>query len=214
MMRCHPDQITREVRTFLNTLKEHGADRDDAVYAASAMLVALGERAEQDGYHDIGNEGTEFGRDAIERSSNAEELEAFMIAWITAFRERLTAFHTRITENDRMQRVVSYLREHISDPIGLNDVAEHVEMNPSAFSRWFRETHGSTFVDVCTHLRIDHAARMLLTTSSRIVDIAAMSGYPNARYFAAVFRRVVGVSPSEYRRNALESTNPNNSQEL
>jgi two-component system response regulator YesN len=96
----------------------------------------------------------------------------------------------------------TYIDAHYADPeISLSAVAAHVTLSPSYFSMVFRREVGETFVEHVTHLRIQHAQELLRTTSLPTGEIAFQVGYPNPRYFSAVFRKVVGLSPNEFRQS-------------
>jgi two-component system response regulator YesN len=96
----------------------------------------------------------------------------------------------------------TYIDAHYADPeISLSAVAAHVMLSPSYFSMVFRREVGETFVEHVTHLRIQHAQELLRTTSLPTGEIAFQVGYPNPRYFSAVFRKVVGLSPNEFRQS-------------
>jgi two-component system, response regulator YesN len=83
--------------------------------------------------------------------------------------------------------------------LSLSMVAEHMGLTSSYFSRLFKQETGSSYIDYVINLRIEHAKRLLRTTTHRIFDIGEMVGYPNSQYFCTLFRKACGVSPAEYR---------------
>jgi two-component system response regulator YesN len=100
-------------------------------------------------------------------------------------------------------RAQAYIEEQYADPeISLQTVAAQVFLTPSYFSFLFaRETH-ETFIEYLTRLRIARARNLLRSTALPSSEVAYQVGYNNPRYFYAVFRKVVGVSPTEFRHPA------------
>ena len=94
-----------------------------------------------------------------------------------------------------------YIREHFADgDISLNTVAEFVGLSPNHFCAVFSQETGETFIECLTGTRLHRARELLKATSIRSSEIAYMVGYNDPHYFSYVFKKNVGVSPSEYRR--------------
>ena len=93
-----------------------------------------------------------------------------------------------------------YLENHYMDEINLESVAEKYHFNPSYFSTLFKNTYKSTFSEYLIRLRMEKARELLLTTESRVRDIAVLTGYRDANYFVRAFKRCYGMTPEEYRK--------------
>jgi two-component system response regulator YesN len=94
-----------------------------------------------------------------------------------------------------------YIAERYSDAsISLNSVAEHVGLSPNHFSAIFSQETGETFIERLTAARLAKARELLRDTRARASEIAYMVGYNDPHYFSYVFRKNVGLSPSDYRR--------------
>jgi two-component system response regulator YesN len=95
----------------------------------------------------------------------------------------------------------SYMDAHYADPdLSLNEVAKEIALSPTYFSVVFSRTVGESFVEYLTNIRIRKAIELLQTTSLAAGEIAYRVGYQNPRYFYAVFRKVVGRPPKDFRR--------------
>jgi two-component system response regulator YesN len=98
---------------------------------------------------------------------------------------------------------MSYMQDRYTQDIRLEEVAAHVGLSPSYFSRMFKETYGMTFIDALTQIRMEEAKKRL-TKGESVKAVAYSVGYHDPNYFTRIFKKVTGVSPREYR----EQTNP------
>lgn len=101
----------------------------------------------------------------------------------------------------------NYYREELS----LNDAAEYVKISPQHLSRIFKKEMDITFIDYLTNVRIERAAGMLKDDGIKMYEVAESVGYASQHYFSSVFKKVMGVSPVEY-RNQLRSKAKDKSQ--
>ncbi|MDO4270274.1 MAG: response regulator transcription factor [Eubacteriales bacterium] len=102
---------------------------------------------------------------------------------------------------DAVERAKVYLREHYGDSkLSLDSVAAAVGISPTYLSALFKQNAGQSFVSYLTETRLEHAQRLLKTGDYRSYEVAYMCGYDNSTYFSTIFKRYVGVSPSEYRK--------------
>jgi AraC family transcriptional regulator len=102
----------------------------------------------------------------------------------------------------RLQRVLDYVEANIHLEIGLDDLAQIANMSRFHFLRLFRTATGVTPHRYLTDRRLQAAKTLLRLDSRNVSEIAFETGFQNARSFTRVFRRFVGVSPSEYKRQS------------
>lgn len=111
--------------------------------------------------------------------------------------------------NAAVLRAKRYLSEHFTDPtLMLQDVAKAACMSNSRFSTVFAQETGVTFTDYLTDLRMSRAKELLRATSARSSQICYAVGCSDPHYFSYLFRKHVGMTPSEYRtqhQNELKS---------
>ena len=93
-----------------------------------------------------------------------------------------------------------YVEENYQNPMRLEDVAAYVNLNPVYFSNIFKRETGENFTDYLTKYRMEEAKRLLRDTGNTIREIAEQTGYTDTRYFSKLFKKVVGIKPSEYRK--------------
>ena len=96
------------------------------------------------------------------------------------------------------KRAVEYIRTNFARDLSLEDVAKYLNLNPSYFSRFFKLHTGFNFRDYLIELRVKKAKELLLTGKYKIYEISIMTGYKNSKYFAAQFKAVTGLTPSEF----------------
>ncbi len=92
-----------------------------------------------------------------------------------------------------------YIIEHCTQDITLEMVADFVHLNHIYFSRLFKQVTGENYSDYLTNLRISKAGELLTSTNMKIYEIGAAVGYKNVKYFSEIFKKSMGVLPSEYR---------------
>lgn len=98
----------------------------------------------------------------------------------------------------------SYIAEHYREDISLSGVADIVNLSPVYLSRLFKKEEGINFLDYLNQYRIDIAKRMLKEEIKySVMDIAEESGFSNTKYFSRIFKKCVGITPSEYRSRHL-----------
>ena len=97
-------------------------------------------------------------------------------------------------------RAFAYIEQHYAEPITLNTIAELVQLNPIYFSSLFKRETGKNFTEYLTEYRVKIAKEMLRSTNKNVNEIADALGYADARYFSKVFKKEVGVKPTDYRK--------------
>ena len=98
-----------------------------------------------------------------------------------------------------IQRVVTYLRQHIGEETSSEFLADLAAMHSRTFHARFLKETGYTPMQFRTRARLDWAEEVLRTTSRSVIDIAMNAGFSSSQYFATIFRRQIGCSPQEYR---------------
>jgi AraC-like DNA-binding protein len=99
-------------------------------------------------------------------------------------------------------QVQEYLEANCHRILKVEDVATHMYMSKSQFSRRMRQEMGVTFIELITRLRIERAQQMLRDTNLTSTGIAGSLGFRSVTHFHAVFRSLVDCTPIEYRRQA------------
>lgn len=101
-----------------------------------------------------------------------------------------------------ISRIIQVMREDLSYPYKLEELATSINYSVPYFSAMFKKTVGESFVQYLTRLRIEKAQLLLLTTDYKTLEISEAIGFENYRSFNRIFKKETGVSPSDYRRSA------------
>lgn len=97
-----------------------------------------------------------------------------------------------------------YIHANLDQALPLGQVARQAGLSESHFCRLFKDSAGLTLTDYVNRCRIDWAKRELLKPEARISEIAFLVGYQSLSQFNRSFVRIVGLSPTLYRRERLE----------
>ena len=112
------------------------------------------------------------------------------------------SFSTNLLEmgSERINAVLAYVFENFTENISLKEIAEIASMSPTAFCRYFKSHTNKTFSSFLIETRLRHSSKLILSENLNISDIAFKSGFNNASYFTKQFKKVLGISPFEYKR--------------
>ncbi len=143
-----------------------------------------------------------------------ELMEPLKIDCLDSYREKFMSFllqmQTKIQDDSdvdvtaaKIQEAVSYINENYATDLNMAVVSNHISMNYSLFSAEFKNYTGTNFVNYVKDLRMNEAKKLLTETNLKVNEISAKVGYDNEKHFMKSFKVYAGVSPSEYRKNAM-----------
>jgi AraC-like DNA-binding protein/quercetin dioxygenase-like cupin family protein len=107
------------------------------------------------------------------------------------------------TSSSHLKEMIGYIQKHYPEKISLHDIASAGLMCRSKCCRLFKQTLHQTPVEYLLHYRIQKSLSLLTNRSLTITDIAAACGFSGASYYTEVFRKIIGISPSTYRKSRL-----------
>ena len=124
---------------------------------------------------------------------------------ISLFQQRILA-EPEQQEQRTIAGITRYLQEHLAEEVSLSVLAEQFHLNPQYISQLFKSEIGVGFLAYLTNIRMEKAKKLLLSTSLSVADVAERSGYGDYRVFTKVFKKSEGSTPSQYRRDFLETS--------
>ena len=98
-----------------------------------------------------------------------------------------------------LARVREFLHENFITPPSLGELALAADVHPTHLARVFRRFEGCTVGDYVRKIRIEEACRKILASNEPLVDIALDAGFADQTHFTRSFRRVAGMTPTEFR---------------
>jgi AraC-like DNA-binding protein len=102
---------------------------------------------------------------------------------------------------DQIKIVYDFVLSHVNESFTLDKVAGLLNMAPGSFCRFFKKRSGKSFMQYVKDIRISLACKMLSTTEKPISQICFECGYNNLANFNFYFKRIMKMTPSQYRRN-------------
>ncbi|SMD13329.1 AraC family transcriptional regulator [Pedobacter nyackensis] len=106
----------------------------------------------------------------------------------------------QIQDNDRINMVFNYVKDHFQEEINLIAIAEMSNMTVPSFCRYFKKITKKTFTQFVNEYRIVHASKLLAEKQISISNISFESGFNNFGHFNKLFKEFTGKSASQYRK--------------
>jgi AraC family transcriptional regulator len=131
--------------------------------------------------------------------------QALAVALVNGYavRHRSVQTHRGGLGSARLRRIKEFVHAKMEDELTLCEMAQLVELSPAHFSRMFRKSTGESPHHFVLRHRVERAKEMLPAAEERVLDVAVACGFKTQQHFARVFRRMCGVSPTEYRQEFL-----------
>lgn len=107
------------------------------------------------------------------------------------------------TSSDMVSDIIEYLSEHISERVAVEDIVKEYSINRNILNQIFIKEVSMTCMNYFEKMRMSLAQTMLAETELQIAEIADRVGYPDPNYFAKVFKKYTGVTPSKYRESSM-----------
>ena len=100
-----------------------------------------------------------------------------------------------------IERAAEYMKQNFDRALSLESLADQYFLNPTYFSRMFRQYMGVTFTDYLIELRMERAKELLCQGKYKVYEVSSKVGYTSDKYFCRVFKQYTGQSPTEYSRS-------------
>jgi len=143
-----------------------------------------------------------FGRpleliDQIQKSKNPEELSLKIKCHCTWIIDQIKG---SFIENRFVNEAVIYIRQNYSRDITLTTVAEEIFITPGYLSTLFKQALGDNFINYLNRIRIEKACELLKDVRLKTYEVAYQVGFQDEKYFTKVFKKIIGVCPSQYKK--------------
>ncbi len=118
--------------------------------------------------------------------------------------QNMASIQDGLPANNRFTAVVDYIREHLTEKIGIDVLCQKACMSKSGFFRSFKEVFGLSPVEFIIRERISLAKRLLTNPTTTVAEVCYQAGFNNPHYFSRLFKLLEGVTPTSYRQHHLE----------
>ncbi len=98
------------------------------------------------------------------------------------------------------------INERFDQDLNLDDISKELHISPQYLSRLYKNETGENFIEKLTSVRIENAKKLMAECRYSIKEICYMSGYSDPNYFSKLFKKHVGVSPTDYQRQIQEGS--------
>lgn len=148
--------------------------------------------------------------------SNAEiirliEEKYYLYEILLFFTEQFELIMSSIGNSSResvLDDILHYINHNYTSNITLESIAPLFGYNSSYLGKIFSKKMGENFNSYVDHIRIEHSKELLLNENLKVYHVAEKVGYRSVDYFHIKFKKYVGQSPAEYRKNKMKQTNP------
>jgi AraC family L-rhamnose operon transcriptional activator RhaR/AraC family L-rhamnose operon regulatory protein RhaS len=141
--------------------------------------------------------------DAIETDIGAQSLSFSYLIRLLVSLFRIYSEHPR-KDNVTIMRIadaLSFLESHVDRPVSTKELMELTNMSASTLNRHFQNAIGLSPVEFHIQRRIEMACRLIRTSDLSMGEISESTGFNDANYFSRQFRKVMGMSPRQYKSN-------------
>ncbi|MGN0168737.1 MAG: response regulator [Acetatifactor sp.] len=158
----------------------------------SISLLQDGEKIVSDFFRDNPD-----GYRSIYKQTTVEQI----VNWLVYFKRQLCQLfenHHKDYKNHIVTNVKKYIGEHVSERLSLNEVAAVFGISPNYLSQLFGKYNDVGFSEYINTCKINEAKRLLDEGTLKVYEVAEMLGFESSFYFSKVFKKVEGVSPTDY----------------
>jgi AraC-like DNA-binding protein len=192
------DDVRAAVKRFYDGVLDNGRVEPSSLYDLTVrLLVGIEKRA-------VAESGTlgayeKFQIMSVIRLGTLYEIQDYVSTFLTGLKEAV-APGQKESHCSIIKKTIKYMEQECSQA-SLQNVAQQVYMTPTYLSLLFKLNTGKTFIEHLTDIRIEKAKDMLKSTHFKNYEVAEKVGYQDSRYFSQIFKKKVGLSPSEYRES-------------
>ena len=123
---------------------------------------------------------------------------------IRLIRENINEGPVKIKKNNALlAQIIDFLWENVEKKLTFEDILKHFNLSASVVKKIFREQMGCGIMDYFVRLKIDKAKELIREENYTFTEIAEILGFNTSQYFTTVFKRISGMTPSEYARKAV-----------
>lgn len=144
----------------------------------------------------------------IQQCENRESVDSITILQFTMLSDyirKVAELKSIKTDDYLTKKVYHYIMENLSEPVKTDEIAEYLGLSRSYLSTCFKQKTGYDLKNYILMVKINQAKQLLVESDSNLLSIATYLGFSSSSHFTRVFTSFTGISPSQYRKSALNS---------
>ena len=135
----------------------------------------------------------------VELFNTLSEIELELIKMIIWYTEQVASIVDFSQSSPLVKKTVAYIQAHIDERLTVNDISAHLHQNPSYLSHYFKAQTGETINNYITREKINKSKRLLIGSNLSLLEISSQLSFSSQQYFQSVFKKNVGMTPTEFR---------------
>ncbi len=193
------DNAREEIKNILSDAEKKSAVNLISYHLAAYEIIGLlFESMQKKGVQLKSGAGRQQAAFAVDVFGTVKEIEDYIAGLLKEFRDAYLD-----EKQDNGEKLITEIKKFISENymknINLDDIAKLVCLSPTYVSEIFKRKTGENFSEYLINYRIEIAKDMLKDIRYKVVDVSLMVGYMDSKYFSRLFKKKVGVNPTDYR---------------
>lgn len=189
----------REARCFFDWIKTYFNEQNEIVkLKVLEMILAAEQKAYLSGALPYQFSERQVYLEIMNKINSEEELQLWFIENIVRITSKINERQIGQT-NTVIKDAVDYIKMNYGKDLSLEGISQKFNISSYYFSRLFKEETGEKFIDYLTGIRLIQAKHLLKNTDKSMKEICIEVGYLDPNYFSRIFKKNIGLTPSEYR---------------
>jgi two-component system, response regulator YesN len=139
-------------------------------------------------------------REVIQKFDTLSEIEEFLIDKLNIFFENTN----HINKCSTINKIHKYIQDYYGDEnLSINKISEYTHFAPTYVCSLFKGKTGKTLNQYITEYRVEKSKTLLMDMKLNVSDIGSLVGFSKSGYFTKLFKKVTGITPSEYRERSI-----------
>ena len=199
----HSEKMQSQVRKWFESIAEQGVPSQMIMQLVVQCLMKAATAAAEIGVDTEGVFPEQSLVEALNQYERLEQLEQFTARALDSLIVSIKEKRGNREKNDVIDKAMAYIQEHyMRSDLSLNLLSSEFRISVSHLSKLFKEQKECNFIDYLMEIRMAHAKERLASTDEKIRDIAEQVGYSNVNSFVRIFKKMTGLTPTEYRERS------------
>lgn len=201
------DKMRMQVRGWFESFTEHSVPSEMILQLIIQCLMKAATTTAEIGVEMDGVFPEQYLDRMLNQYEQLEQLEHFTVEVLESFVQRIKQKRGSRERHEVIDKAILYIQAHyMRSDLSLNLLANEFHLSVSHLSKLFKEQEECNFIDYLMDIRMTKAKEALSHTDEKVRDIAERVGYTNANSFVRIFKKMTGLTPTEYRERARKNT--------